>query len=363
MIKYNSNNERIKREYFEYQKEANRKSDSTIDNIRKAIDRYEMFMRYDDFKVFNKHKAIAFKKHLSRTKSKQNMILSKATLNSTLRHLKDFFKWLAYQKGFRRIDILQIEYFNLSEKEAREARGINLKEYPSIEQIRAVLASMPVDNDIDKRNRALLAFTLLTGIRDGATASLKLKHIKLAQELVEQKPNDVNTKFSKTIYTNFFPVGEDIKQIFVDWIKYLKEEKLFGDNDPVFPRTKMSHNQNFELQPDGLEPTHWRSANQIRKIFKKAFLSTGLEYFTPHSFRRTLVRLGEQICITPEQFKAWSQSLGHEQVMTTFTSYGRIEEHKQGEIIKNLKRDDSGIDTEKMIKEIYDNMKKGVKIT
>jgi hypothetical protein len=34
--------------------------------------------------------------------------------------------------------------------------------------------------------------------------------------------------------------------------------------------------------------------------------------------------------------KAWSQNLGHEQMLTTFTSYGRIEEHRQGEIIMNL---------------------------
>ena len=65
MIKYNPNNERVKREYYEYQKEANRKSTSTIDNIRKAIDRYEQFMDFADFKGFKKQKAVAFKKHMA----------------------------------------------------------------------------------------------------------------------------------------------------------------------------------------------------------------------------------------------------------------------------------------------------------
>ena len=43
-----------------------------------------------------------------------------------------------------------------------------------------------------------------------------------------------------------------------------------------------------------------------------------------------------------------NQNLGHEQVLTTFTSYGQIEEFKQGEIISNLNNCDSEISTEKM---------------
>ena len=363
MIKYNPKNERVKREYYEYQKEANRKSNSTIDNIRKAIDRYERFIDFADFRGFRKQKAVAFKKNLARTKAKDSeRTLSKATLSSTLRHLKDFFKWLAYQKGFKGIDIREIEYLNLSEKESREARGTSIKKYPSLEQIRTVLASMSTDSDINRRDRALIAFTALTGIRDGAMASLKLKHVRLEEELVEQRPGEVKTKFSKTIYTHFFPVGDVIKEIVVDWIKFLREERLFNNDDPVFPRTKMSHNEHFELQPDGLEPAHWQSAGQIRKIFRAAFEAAGLEYCTPHSFRNTLVRLGEQICRTPEEFKAWSQSLGHEQVLTTFTSYGRIDEHRQGKIIKNLNPEDSGPSQDEMIKEMYARYKNNEEI-
>ncbi len=58
----------------------------------------------------------------------------------------------------------------------------------------------------------------------------------------------------------------------------------------------------------------------------------------PHSFRNTLVQLGQEVCKTPEQFKAWSQNLGHEKVLTTFLSYGEVECQRQGEIIRNLVR-------------------------
>jgi hypothetical protein len=34
---------------------------------------------------------------------------------------------------------------------------------------------MPASNAIEKRSRAVVAFTLLTGVRDGAAASLKVE--------------------------------------------------------------------------------------------------------------------------------------------------------------------------------------------
>ena len=34
--------------------------------------------------------------------------------------------------------------------------------------------------------------------------------------------------------------------------------------------------------------------------------------------------------------KAWSQNLGHADVLTTFTSYGQVPTHRQGEIVRSL---------------------------
>jgi hypothetical protein len=86
----------------------------------------------------------------------------------------------------------------------------------------------------------------------------------------------------------------------------------------------------------GLEREHWSNASPIRTIFREAFVRTGLPYFNPHSFRNTLVQLGQAVCKTPEEFKAWSQNLGHEKVLTTFTSYGEVPCQRQGEIIRGL---------------------------
>lgn len=337
MNKFNPQNERIKRAYFEWQREANRKSQSTIENIRMAIDRYEADTKYQDFKTFNKDKAKAFKRHLAESNAVlSGEPLSKSTIFSTLRHLKDFLKWLAYQKGYRSIHIYEIEYLNLSGTETRIAQTQKRERVPTIEQIKKVIVSMPIETEIHQRNRALVAFTLLTGMRDNAIASLRLKHIKMEEELVEQLGGEVRTKARKTIYTYFFPVGKDIKQVVIDWTRYLLEKRLFNGDYPVFPRTKLVLDADNSFSSAGVEPVFWQSAGQIRKIFQAAFENAGLEYFPPHSFRKTLARLGESLCQTPEDFKAWSQNLGHEQILTTFNSYGNVPEHRQGEIIKDL---------------------------
>lgn len=359
MLKYNPKNERIKREYFILLTEALGRSKNTKDNVRQAIDRFETFTKYEDFRKFNKHIAMAFKRKFSEQKSKQSReLISKSTYTTTLRYLKDFFKWLRFKPGYKKIDIDHIEYLNPKESELQIARYRKIKKCPTLDQIKAVLASIMPKNEIEMRNRAIIAFTILTGMRDGAIASLKLKHIHLDQSLVTQQPDEVKTKFSKSINTFFFPVGDEIKDIVVDWVNYLYKEKQFNDDDPVFPRTKMTHNSNFEFMSDGIESYHWKNADPIRDIFKKAFSEAGIEYFNPHSFRKTLGRIGQKICKNAEEYKAWSQNLGHENVLTTLMSYGQVDDIRQGDIIKNLSMNDSTKSQEEMIREMYQNYKK-----
>ena len=46
--------------------------------------------------------------------------------------------------------------------------------------------------------------------------------------------------------------------------------------------------------------------------------------------------LGETVGQSPEEFKAWSQNLGHEGVLTTFVSYGTVSLRRQREVINAL---------------------------
>jgi len=123
MSKNNPNNERIKRQYFAYLKEARRYSESTVDAVAKALNRFEVYTRHRDFKAFHTEQAVSFKKHLAGQRGAQSgETLSKATLYATLTQLKRFFQWLAQEPGYRsRIHYSDAEYFNLSEKDTRIA--------------------------------------------------------------------------------------------------------------------------------------------------------------------------------------------------------------------------------------------------
>lgn len=195
---------------------------------------------------------------------------------------------------------------------------------------------MQCETDIEKRNRALIAFTLLTGVRDGTLKGFKLKHVNIEKEYLHQNPQDVETKFSKEIHTFFFPVDFRVKEIFIDYYNFLIKEKGFDMESPLFPKLEsFTSTEGLPLLPV-FSKLHYSSITPIREIFKKAFLNAGLPYYSPHTFRHTLVHFGEEVCKTPEDFKAWSQNLGHQHVSTTFTSYGRLEVYKQGMVMKKI---------------------------
>ena len=117
---------------------------------------------------------------------------------------------------------------------------------------------------------------------------------------------------------------------------YLRTEKLWGLDDPLFPATKVAVGDRFRFEAAGLDRKHWSNAGPIRTIFKEAFAAAGLPYFNPHSFRKTLALLGGQRCKSPEEYKAWPQNLGHEHVLTTFRSYGDVSNNRQAEIMRSF---------------------------
>ena len=340
MIKYHPVNERIKRQYYRFLKDAKGYSEATIDASAMALSRFEIYTRHRDFKAFHYEQAIGFKKHLAAQKNHQTgKALSKATLHATLLQLRRFFQWLSLQTGYKsRLQYADAEYFNLSEKDTRIATAKREQKFPTLEQVKHVIKLMPAETEIERRDRALIAFTLLTGARDSALASMQLKHVDLVSNCVNQDAREVRTKFSKTFSTDFFPVGEEIHGIVTDWVMFLRDQKLWGNDDPLFPATKIALGQEKQFIAAGLATKHWSNSTPIRRIFREAFTRAGLPYFNPHSLRDTLVQLGEKICTTPEEFKAWSQNLGHEKVMTTFFSYGNVGSQRQREIIRNLAR-------------------------
>lgn len=370
MPKHHPKNERTKHRYFAYLEEAKRMAPSSVDQVAAAISLFEASTRYKDFALFRIEQARHFKRELDEAKhEKTGKPLAKATIHSRLMALKAFFHWLAGEPGYKsKIRYADSEYFNPSANDSRIATAKRERPAPELTQIEHVLRQMPHETTLQKRDRALIAFAILTGARDDAIASLAIGHIDLAARKLFQDARTVRTKNRKTITSWFFPVGAEIEAIVAEWIEHLKTDCLFGADDPLFPATKMGQNADQHFAALGISRKAWSNADPIRRIFKKAFEAADLPYFNPHSFRKTLARLGETICATPEDFKAWSQNIGHDQVLTTFTSYGEISSHRQAEIIKGLSAlsdsvPEPGVLTPETIQRVLDHLRPNTRAT
>ena len=103
MPRTNPKNDRVKREYLIYLKDARQRSTATVDQVRHAIDRLESYTGFKDFCTFNKEQARGFKQALVATKEQRpNRPISTATAHHILQALKEFLAWLQGQPGYRR---------------------------------------------------------------------------------------------------------------------------------------------------------------------------------------------------------------------------------------------------------------------
>jgi integrase len=341
MARHHPLNERIKRQYLAYLKEVDGKAESTIDQAMAAIALFEESTGHRDFKKFHVEQARKFKRWLQdHVNPDTGKGFSLATIHGRQKALKAFFKWLACQPGYKsRIAYSDAEYFNTAGNDERVAKAEQPRAVPSLEQIEHALDALPTATVLARRDRAVFAFTLLSGARDDAIASMSLRHVDLDKRTVFHDARAVRTKRRKSFVSTFFPVGDDFECVVTAWISELQSDHLFGPDDPLFPATEIGLNAEGHFAPMGLSRRHWSNAATIRKIFRTAFESAGLPYFNPHSFRNTLTMLGQRICGGDiEAFKVWSQNLGHEKVLTTLTSYGVVSSERQAEVMENLRK-------------------------
>jgi integrase len=184
---------------------------------------------------------------------------------------------------------------------------------------------------------------MLSAMRVSAIFSLPIKCFDPTTREVFQDPKlGVQTKFSKQIVTTLFSFDKELLSYVLDWAKYLKEEKLFNDLSPLFPRTKLQHRAVDDVCFEGttLEPVFWQGEGAILKIFERRMKEAGLDYYSPHKFRHASIAEARKHCRTEEQRKAVSQNVGHENVGTTF-SYGNMDVIRVNEVISKMRFDET----------------------
>ncbi len=340
-IKYK--NEIIKRKYFGYIRSSKGFSEKTIDCYEKAILLWQDFSHEADFVKFNKTVAEGFKKWLkSKKKTKSEQEIGVSYRYDILRHLRTFFDWLSKQKDYKRIDQTAIDYLRLSREETSIATQPRDVEIPSLKEIKAVIENIKGNSEIEMRDKSLISLMFLTGARISVIRTLPIKSFDEDKLVIDQNPAfGVKTKFSKRIITPLIPyLYEETTNYFIKWFEYLKDKKKFRPGDPMFPTTKIENGaENLSFYNTGqVEPVFWKSVSPIRKIIEKRFEQASVKHYKPHAIRHLLIKRVSKLHLTEEQRKAFSQSLGHEDVRTTFGShgYGKIDEDRQIEVIKNI---------------------------
>jgi len=333
-------NEKVKRKYIEWLKDAQGYSELTVQAIEKALWKYEEYSREADYGNFDSKDAQLFKKYLAVAKNPQSgNSLSLTSQYHILRHVNAFFLWLSGQTGYKsRIKSHDVRYLRLSKEESRVATAPKLPKYPTIEYIKK-LCDFNVESEMDMRDRAMIAFTALSGMRDRAIITLPVGCFDEKELVVYQEPaRGVKTKFSKSILTVLFRFDTDLLNFVLDWVGYLRKEKLFTDEDPMFPSTEVeiesSISQAFVAK--GIEKVFWKNAGAMRKIFQKRAKEMGLEYFSPHKFRHFAISEAQKYVYNPEQLKAVSQSVGHQNLSTTFFSYGGMAPERVKDVITGM---------------------------
>lgn len=169
MPKKNASSVRVKHKYLDYLKQAKGRDEKTLDKVAAAISEFEKAIGGKDFKQFHRGWGERFKSHLEKARNKRTKKpLSPSTVDATLAYVKAYILWLADQPGLKsRIRYSDAEYFNNSRKGSRVAHAKRPIPYPSMEQALHAFQAMPEQDKFQRRDKALFAFFMLTGARDG----------------------------------------------------------------------------------------------------------------------------------------------------------------------------------------------------
>lgn len=176
MVKFNEENERVKRRYLTFLREAKGQDVKSLDKVAAALRQFEDSTGAKPFKQFHIEQATRFKAYLDKQRnSRTGKPLSLSTIDATLRQVKAFFIWLAGQPGYKsRISYADAEYFNNTARKARAAHAKRPIPYPSMQQcLRAFEAMSSASSSMEmpalmRRTLDWLSTSLSKGMsRDG----------------------------------------------------------------------------------------------------------------------------------------------------------------------------------------------------
>lgn len=325
-VAWNGENERILREYQDY---CGRDAATTLDARFASIRDFEAFVELKSLRKVTTTDVARYREALSergRDGGSRSAIAHRAS------HLRMFFAWLVKQEGYRQMNHSIADYFVLSRRDMAKAVPTAAPEYLAIEDFVRMVAAMPSTSLINRRDRAIIAFTCLVGTRASATASLRLGAVDIPGRRVVQDGRWVRVKNSKSQVTIWFPVPELFSATVIEWVTELRKLGC-RDDDALFPPNEVLEVPRLLSHTDRGPITPWATDDGVRRAFALGATALGVAYINPHSVRHTLVALGTIVCRSIPEELAWSHNLGHSKLETTRSHYARMTDAHRDQLV------------------------------
>ncbi len=237
MRAFHPDNERLKRAYLQHVHLASRKGQASMDRIAASIDRYQHQTKGKPFRKTHVEQIVAFRHKLDTERNgRTGAPITASTKRQVLHDLRGFFHWLADQPGFRsRITHSMADFFNADNRTLALANQSRPPAYPSLQQVEHVLRTMPTSTPTEKRDRAIIAFCLLTGARVSAIITARLGNVDIIETVFLQDARDVHTKILKDDSRPCSSRKRFRAEILREYYRVASSIGLASPSDPLFP--------------------------------------------------------------------------------------------------------------------------------
>jgi len=332
-----STNDRI---IYEWQKYAERHSGKTIDRHLQSIRFFEDCLGCKPFDRLKVEDVANCRDVLKRALAHDGELsLSNSTVRHYVSQIIAFLKWLCQQQGYKRLPSSLPEYLALPKSAYAASLPTQARAYPSIEQARDMMYSMPGQTLIQMRNIAIFALAFLGALRADTLISLRFGDIDVNQKRITQDARRARTKNGKSLVISWFPIPVEFEDAVISWIRQL-ESAGFGPDDALFPDANtLQHGLTLLKESSRLVAT-MKSPHAVSQAFKMASATCEQDY-TPHSARHTIAHERNVRHLTDEQRRAWSLNMAHENEQITDTHYAKMSDDKRFEVLESIDEENS----------------------
>lgn len=310
------------KDFLNYQKSSLQNSDYSVLIYEYGIRRALKWCDELPFTECNKHK-MPYTEFLRNSVESQDI-----TENLAEKSCKQFRYFLYYQikenpkrySGIKKSFIDSIRYKKMSDGKP-QPKVFTLDDMKKITEFQPKTLAQ-------KRTKAAACFLFLSGMRIGAFLSIPIKNIDLENNVIKQYPETgVCTKFRKKSDTYLFDVPEipELIEVVKEWDFFVRQNspencgwyaRIGDDGKTLNPR-------NIDL-PAKYKPIHDAESN-FRYWLKDLCELVGIEYKNPHAFRHGITHYAMSKATTPQEYKAISMNLMHNNTTITDEVYSQLD--------------------------------------